>query len=170
MSNRLVENRKAIADRAFGGIGNDMQCFVFGCDAFLGTNTGKVTLQQLCWNTAQIEPLRPAEHGHRQLFNLSGRKQKLHMRWRFFQRFEQSIEGIAGQHVDFIDDVDFVARRDRRITHSLNDLAHIINAGMGGRIHFDHIDMAPLGNRSARLAHAAWVDGWPALAVRPDAI
>ena len=92
------------------------------------------------------------------------------MRRRFLKCLEQGVESIARQHVDFVNDVDLVARRDGGIAHLLDDLAHIVDPGIRGRVHLDHVDMAPLGDRGARLAHAAGVDRRPALPVRPDAV
>src|SRR3546814_4739951 len=69
-----------------------------------------------------------------------------------------------------VDDVDLVARRHRGIAHRLDDLAHIVDAGVRRSVHLDHVDMAPLGDRAARLAHAARVDRRPALPVRADAV
>ena len=89
---------------------------------------------------------------------------------RLFQRLEQRVERIAAQHVDFVDDVDLVARRDRRIAHRLDDLAHVIHAGMAGRIHLDHVDMAPLSDGTAWLAHPAGIDGRTAASVSPNAV
>src|SRR4051812_45146415 len=37
-------------------------------------------------------------------------------------------------------------------------------------IHLDHVDMPAFGDRPARLAHAAGIDGRAALPVRPDAV
>jgi hypothetical protein len=92
------------------------------------------------------------------------------MRRRFLKCLEQGIESIARQHVDFVDNIDLVARRHRRVADLFDDLAHVVHAGIGGRVHLDHVDMAALGNRSAGFAHAARVDGRPALPVRPDAV
>ena len=67
--------------------------------------------------------------------------------------------------MDFVDDVDLVARRHGGIAHGLNDLAHVVHAGMAGGVHFHHVAMAAFGNRPAGFADAAWVDGRAALPV-----
>ena len=33
------------------------------------------------------------------------RENKFDMRWRFFKRFQQRVEGRVGQHVDFVDNI-----------------------------------------------------------------
>ena len=80
------------------------------------------------------------------------------------------VERLLREHVHFVDDVDLVARADRGIAHRLDDLAHVVDAGVAGGVHLDHVDMAALGDRTARLAHAARVDRRAALPVRPDAV
>jgi hypothetical protein len=89
---------------------------------------------------------------------------------RFLQRFQQRVERIFGEHMDFVDDVDLVARRHGGIAHRLDNLAHIIDAGMAGGVHLDHVDMPPLGNRAARFAHPARIDRRSALPVFANAV
>ena len=92
------------------------------------------------------------------------------MRRRLFKRLEQRVEGVAAEHVDFVDDVNLVARRDCRITHRLDDFAHIVDPGVARGVHFDHVDVPPLGNCHAWFAHPARIDGRSALPVQPDAV
>ena len=48
---------------------------------------------------------------------------------RFFQRFQQRVEGRYGQHVNLVDDVDLVAAARRRELHAVDDfLAHVFHA------------------------------------------
>ena len=170
MRDRLVEDRKPVADRTFGGIGNDMQRLSIGLDAFLAADFRKMRFEQFDRDSPQVEALRAAEHCNRQFLDFGRREEELHMRRRLFERLEQRIEGIARQHVDFVDDVDLVARRDRRIAHSLDDLAHVVDTCMARRVHFDDIDMAPFGNRAARLALAAGADRRATLPVGADTV
>src|SRR3546814_3794661 len=52
----------------------------------------------------------------------------------------------------FVDDIDLVARRHRGIAHRLDNLAHIVDAGVRRGVHLDHVDMAPLGYGAAGFA------------------
>ncbi len=83
------------------------------------------------------------------------------MRRRLLQRLQQAVEGLVGQHVDLVDDVDLVARRHRRIAHLLDDLADVVDAGVGGRVHLDHVDVAALHDGAAVLALFLQLDGRP---------
>ncbi len=78
---------------------------------------------------------------------------------RLFQRLQQAIEGLRGEHVHFVDDLDLVTRRNRAIAHLLDDLSDIIDTGMGGGVHLNHVDMAAFHDRLTMFAGHAQVDG-----------
>ena len=52
----------------------------------------------------------------------------------------------------FVNNVDFEARRAGCVTHIVDNLANIANAGARGGIHLNHIDMTAIHNRSAMHA------------------
>ena len=106
-------------------------------------------------NAPQVEPLAARQDGDRDLVDLGRREQELDVRRRLLERLQERVERVLRQHVDFVDDIDLVARRDRGIAHRLDDLAHVVDAGVGGGVHLDHVDMPPFGDRAARLADAA---------------
>src|SRR5437660_12432136 len=61
--------------------------------------------------------------------------------------------------MDFVKDIDLVARADWRIANRVIDLAHIINAVVGSSIHLDHVDVAALHYRLAVHSENGHVDG-----------
>ena len=61
----------------------------------------------------------------------------------------------------FVDDVDFGPGGNRAIARVLDDLAHVVDPGMGGRVHFDHVDVTRLDNRLAMDAEHRHVEAWP---------
>ncbi len=77
---------------------------------------------------------------------------------RLFQRLQKAVEGGLGEHVHFVDDVDLGARRNRAIARVLDDLAHVVDAGMRGGVHLDHVDMARIDDRLAVRAEFGHVD------------
>ena len=88
----------------------------------------------------------------------------------FFQRFQQRVERIGRQHMNFIDDIDLIARAGGAILHAFDDFTNIINAGSAGRIHFQHIHMAAFHNRQTMLACSARLGGGLAAAIGANAI
>ena len=78
------------------------------------------------------------------------------MRRRLLQRLQQRVERRFGEHVHFVDDVDLGARRNREIASVLDDLAHVVDAGMRSRVHLDDVDVAGFDDRltmQAQLGH-----------------
>ena len=161
MGNGLIKQRERIAHRAFGGARHKRQSLTRDADIFLGANAGQMIDQHIRFDAAQIETLAARAHRHGDFFNLGCGEEKTHMRGRLFQRLQKAVECGLREHVHFVDNVDFAARHDRAIARALNDLANIVNAGVGGSIHFDHIDMAAFDDRLAMHAKLRHVDGWP---------
>jgi hypothetical protein len=115
--------------------------------------------QQPGLDPAQIEALAARQHRDRHLADFRGGEDELHMLRRLFQRLQQRIEGLLGQHVHFVDDVDLVAGVKRPVAHLLDDLAHVVDAGLGGGVHLDDVGVARLEDRLAMLAEFRHVDG-----------
>ena len=167
----LIQERQPVAHRAFGGARDQRQRGGLDLHILLRRDALQMGDQFARFDAAQIEALAARQHRHRHLADFGGSEDELHMRRRFLQRFEQTIEGLLGQHMHFVDDVDLGARAGRGVAHALDDLAHVVDAGARGRVHFLHIDMAGFGDGDARLAHAAGMNGGVGpLAVRPDAV
>ena len=61
--------------------------------------------------------------------------------------------------MDFVDDVDLVARARRRIAHAVVDLAHVVDAGVGSGVHFQHVHVPAFHDRLAMHAEHRHVDG-----------
>ena len=87
---------------------------------------------------------------------------------RLFQRLEQRVERALREHVHFVDDVDLHPRDGGLVFRALDDLAHVVDAGMRGSVHLDHVDMAAIDDRLAmhaqfRHVHGRLVDGGPSV-------
>jgi hypothetical protein len=58
--------------------------------------------------------------------------------------------------VDLVDEEHLVAVAHRRNRQALDDhLAHVVDAGVGGGIDLEHVDVTTFGDLDARVAHAA---------------
>jgi len=167
---RLIENRKPITCGALGRARDQGERLGLGFDSFGRNDMGEMIGELIGRNAAQIETLAARQHGDRHLVHLGGGEQEFHMRGWLLERLEQTVEGRLRQHMDFVDDVDLVPRRNRGVAHRLDDLAHIVDAGVACRVHFNDIDVTALGDRDTRLAGPARVDGRTTPAVRPDAV
>ncbi len=170
MRDRLIEDRQAVAHRSFRGIGDHRERIGLGGDRFLDADLSKMAGEQFGRNALQVEALAARQHRDRHLVHLGRGEQELHVRRRFLQRLEQAVPCLFGEHVRFVDDVHLVARGDSGIAHSLGYLANVVDAGMAGGVHLNHVDMAPLGNRDAGFTHAARRNRGAALPIGADAV
>ena len=171
MRDGLIQQRKRVAHRTFGGARDQCQRAILDLHAFIAGDHFQMRDKLRRFDAAQIEALAARQHRHRHFADFGGGEDELHMRRRLFQRLEQAVERLLRQHVHFVDDVDLVARAGGRIAHAVDDLADIVDAGARGRVHFQHVDVAAFGDGDAGLAYAAGMDGrLGALAVRPDAV
>ena len=68
--------------------------------------------------------------------------------------------------MDLIDDVDLVARGIRLVVRAVDQIANVVDAGMGGSVHLDHIEMPAFQDGAAVNALLRDIDR-RALAVRP---
>ena len=65
---------------------------------------------------------------------------------RLFQRLQQRVEGLLGQHVNLVNDVNFEPGGGRGIFDRLTQLAHLVNAVVARAVNFQHIQGAALGD------------------------
>src|SRR5262249_2004039 len=87
----------------------------------------------------QVEALAARQYGEGDLADFGGGEDEFYMRGRLLQRLQERVEGALGQHVHLVDEVDLVARQQRFVARAFDDLADVVNAGVGGGVHFQHI-------------------------------
>ena len=158
MRDRLVEQRECVAHRALGGARDQPQRFRLGGDRFLAGDARQMLDQKRRVDPPKIEPLAARKDGNGDLADFRRGEHELGVRRRLFQRLEERIEGGARKHVHFVEDVDLVARRDRRIADRIVDRADVLDAVVRGRVHLDDVEMPALHDRLAVYAENRHVD------------
>ena len=114
----------------------------------------------------QLEDLRPRLDRRRHLLDLGRRHHEHDVRRRLFDRLQQRVERLVRQPVHFVDDEDLVAVAHRRDAERLDDdLADLVDAGVGGAVDLEHVHVAAVGDLDARVAHAARLGRRAVLAV-----
>ena len=161
MRNRLIQQRQGVPNGALRRPGDERQRLVADAHALAITDGSKVRHHQAGINAAQVKPLATRANRDRNLVDLGGREQELHMRRRLFQGLEQAVERGLRQHVNFVDDEHLVTGHHRLVAGALDDLANIVDAGVGRRVHLDHVDVARLDDRRTVNAQCVHVDGRP---------
>ena len=107
--NGLIQQRQTIPRGSIGCAGDQLQRRVFDRNAFFFHQRGKERGEVIGGDTAQVKTLAPAAHRNRDAVRFCGREEKLHMRWRLFKRLQQRVERAFREHVNFINNVNFVA-------------------------------------------------------------
>ena len=161
VGDRLIEQRQRIAHRAFGGARDQPERLGLDLDAFLGGDIAEVLHQHVGIDAAQIESLAARQHRHRHLADFGGREHEFGVLGRLLQRLQKGVEGRIRQHVHFVDDVDLVARAGRGIAHAIVDLTDVIDAGVRGGVHLQHIHVPAFHDRLTMHAEHRHVDGRP---------
>ena len=75
--------------------------------------------------------------------NFGCRQNKDRVRRRLFESLEQGVERAHGEHVDLIDNIDFVLPFARRKIYFVAQVADVIYASVRGGVNFDQIGEAP---------------------------
>ena len=74
---------------------------------------------------------------------------------RFFQGLEDGIECLLRKHVHFVNNVYLEARGGGGIADILADLAHFVDAAIGGAVNLNHIHALADGNCTTMFTLAA---------------
>ena len=85
---------------------------------------------------------------------------------RLFERLQHRIEGRSREHVHFVDDVDLEAARRRRVQRIFQQLAHVVDLGIGGGVELDRSTKRPPSISQQAPHFPQGVDGDPSLAVK----
>ena len=88
---------------------------------------------------AEAELLAARRDGGRNLVRFGGAQHEHHPFGRLFQRLQQRVESFAGDLVRFVDDEDLVAVARGTVADVFAQLAHFVDAAIGGRVDFDHV-------------------------------
>ena len=155
----LIEQRHAVAHAACGAAGDKAHRPFFKGGVFLAQHGGKVRIQCLFAQMSEHKVLAAAHNGDGKLVRLCGGKDKDHALRRLFQRLQQGVEGVAGEHVGFVDDKNLVAAFHGRVADGFAQRAGIFNAVVGSAVDFRHVHVYALGDLAALLALVAGL--WP---------
>ena len=142
MRNRLIEQGQRIAHRTFGGARDQRQSRSADGDVLAPADRRQMRHHRSCFDPAQVETLATRANGDRHFVDFGRGEHELHMFGRLFERLQEPVERSLRKHVHFVDDEDFVARQHRLVARALDDLAHVVDAGIGGGVHLNNVDMA----------------------------
>ena len=120
---------------------------------------GQPALDVTRLNAREIVTLTTRQDGHGNLVRFGRGKEELHMLRRFFQRFKQRVERLFGQHMNFVDNVNFESRPAGTDGNVLTQLANLFDAAVACPVDLQDVDIVAGANAPANLALVAWRGG-----------
>ena len=89
------------------------------------------------------------------LVRLRRREKEYDVRRRLLQRFEQRVEGLLGEHVDFVYDVDLVGRGERLQVDVALEVAYLADAAVRRAVYLYYVEVFARRYCAAVFADAA---------------
>ncbi|MNM60779.1 hypothetical protein D3C81_720700 [compost metagenome] len=153
--NRLIGQAHGIPHRPIGGAAQQPQRIVFERHVLDAQHVGQMLDHTLRRHVLQGELQAPRENRCRKFLRISGGQDELDVGWRLFKGFQQRIEGMAGEHVHFVDQVDLEAPTARGVLHVVEQLAGVFDFSAARGVDLDQVDETALIDLTAHRALAA---------------
>ena len=87
-------------------------------------------------HVAQNKLQTAAQYGNGDFVRIGGRQNEFNVFGRLFQSLQHGIERAFGKHMHFVDDIDFVFTRSRRVLGVFQHFADIVDTGIRCRVDF----------------------------------
>ena len=106
-SDQLLQKRLPVPHRTVGPPCEQLNRVVINVGPFSLRDLTEPRHNRFRFDAGKVKPLAAREHGDGDFVRFGRTENKLDVLWGLFECFEQRVEGIAREHVDFIDDVNF---------------------------------------------------------------
>ena len=136
----LLEHGEGVAQTAVGAIGDRGQRLVIDGDPFAFGDLAQFLDDHRHRNAAERIALAAREDRDRKLVRLGRREDKNRMRRRLFERFEKGVRAFFGEHVRFVDDVDFHPHRCRRELYRFAQGADLVDSAIARRVDLQDVE------------------------------
>ena len=104
----------------------------------------------------EVEALAPGEHGGDHFPGVRRREDEVHVGRRLFERLQQGVEGLLGQHVHFVDDVDLVLALAGGVLDALEQMRpDLFDPVVGRAVDLQDVDAASFRDFPAERAGVA---------------
>ena len=108
-------------------------------------------------------PLTSRNDGRQNLAGFRGAEDEYDVTGRLLQGFQEGIRSLVGEHMGFVNDIDFTLAFYWRKVDLVANVANVIDASIARRVEFDNIHVAAIIDRGA---DSAGVTGVAALRVK----
>ena len=164
VSDHLLKQAQRVAHPPFSRHRNDPQRLTLNRQLLAPADVLELLHDPPRRDPLKVVPLTPRLDGIEHFMWLGGRKDKMDGRRRLFEKLEQRVERLVGEHMHFIDDEDSAAQ-GRSSMRSLLQLAHVVDAVVACAVDLLDIQRMPPCDRHAGCALTTGVCLWPDLAV-----
>jgi hypothetical protein len=89
--------------------------------------------------------------------DFGGAENKNYVVGRFFQGFQESIGGLVGEHVSFVDDIHLASALSRGEIHLLSNVPDLVDAPVASSVKLDNVQETALADRQAYSTGVTWV-------------
>src|SRR5699024_7346411 len=136
----LIEHREAVAYRPSPGTHHQGQYAGLDLHTF-GLRQGLQVLGELFrWHQTEGVMVRAGTNRADDLLRLGGCEYELHVRRRLFDKLEQGVEALRGDHMGLVDDEVLVAVPCGAEDGAVTQLTTIVRSPVGGGVHLHHIE------------------------------
>ena len=126
-TDHLVENGECVAQGAIGFLGDDVERFGFGGDAFARGNESEMFRNILNGDALEVENLATGKNGRNDFVFFGRGQNEFGIRWRLFQSLQEGVESCRRKHVNLIDYIDLILtdlRGDAHLLDKASDVFH----------------------------------------------
>ena len=147
--NGLIRQRQGISDASSGRSADRIECLGFKTQTFLSEDVCQMLSNPIRWQISKPKLQTTRQYRHRHFLWIRGSQNEFHVRWRFFKRFQQRIEAVPRQHMNFVNQINLEATLARRVLNVFQQLTGVLDLGSAGRVHFDQVNKSTCLNRLA---------------------
>ena len=162
---RLVEQGLGVAHGPRGLTADQFQRLGFRPAPLADDDIGQQGFHHPQGNRRKIKPLAPRQDRGGKLLRIGGGKNEFDMGRRLLQRFQQGVECLVRQHVDFVDDVDLEPAVHRMIANGGTQLPDTVDATVAGTVYLQYIHLVTQGDGPTDIAGVARLGCGPFLAI-----
>ena len=151
----LIEQRQAVPHRTIRCPGDIMKRLLLDADLFPVRHFAKPAFDGGNAEPSEVIALAAREDGRRQPVRLRRAQDEDDVFRRLLERLQKRVERRGAQHMDLVDDEDFLLPLRRRVCRLIDHVPDIVDAVVRCRIHLDHVKTRVVRNRPAHRTLSA---------------
>ena len=145
----LVERRDRVAVRAAGAARDEGERRVGRVDPFPVADRAQGLDELAHAGALEDERLTTRADGRDHLREVRRAEHEDEVGRRLLDELQERVPGLIRELVRLVDDVDLVLALGRAEHRSLADLAHLVDPALRCRVHLDHVERRPVGDRTS---------------------